>query len=92
MRWAFDVVTAVSMGRGDHRPLAHPVFMGWRIVIRRSAVTFLVCNWAANALIRNWRLYARFAKKMSRINWLLQTTNLGVRSSNLFGRATKSMT
>jgi hypothetical protein len=48
---------------------------------------FLVCSSATNVLIRNGLLYARFATKLSRINVLLQTTNLGVSGSNPFGRA-----
>jgi hypothetical protein len=50
-------------------------------------MTFLVCNPIANVLIRNGLLEGWFAEKPSRINARLQTTNLGVRSSNLFGRA-----
>ena len=50
----------------------------------------MVCSSAANALIRNGLFLARFAEKPNRINVWLQTTNLGVRSSNLFGRAISS--
>jgi DNA invertase Pin-like site-specific DNA recombinase len=40
-------------------------------------------------LISNDRNLWRFAKKPYRINQVQQSTNLGVRSSNLFGRANK---
>jgi hypothetical protein len=40
-------------------------------------------------LIRNGRLYTRFAEKLSRINVRPQTTNLGVGGSNPSGRANK---
>jgi hypothetical protein len=49
---------------------------------------FLVCNSGTNVLIYNGRFRARFAEKLRGIKVRLQTTNLGVRSSNLFGRAT----
>ena len=76
------------MRRRCRKPLAHPLFFGWSSV--GPFMAFLVCNPIANVLIRNGLLESWFAEKPNRINAWLQTTNLGVRSSNLFGRATHS--
>jgi len=50
-------------------------------------LSFLVCSSVINVLIRNGLIYVRFAEKLSGINVLLQTTNLGVGRSNRSGRA-----
>ena len=67
------------MRRRFRRSLAHAIFFG-ALVMR--VVTFLVCSRAANVLIRNGLLYARFAENLMRINLLPQPTNLGVGGSN----------
>jgi hypothetical protein len=89
VRGAFGEFLVVLMRRQCPTRLAHPLYFGSCRV--GSFLTLLVCNPIANVLIRNGLLEGWFAEKPNRINARLQTTNLGVRSSNLFGRASNSL-
>jgi len=71
VRWACGLALQLMMALRCRSPLAHPVFCRSRFAIN------LVCNSLAKPLILKRPLCARFAEKLSRINLLLQTSNLG---------------